>query len=129
MLFDGLCLQILHFFGIGSNLCKTYFIMKMKKTATFKLLSAVPAACKRDQTSSLLIVLHTDGRELAGRSFPVRFLQNEHLNLGVFFPIFVSTLCHTIQDFQFTYEHMHAHADVCVHVAMCVCICCIKACF
>lgn len=106
-----------------------HFTIKRKKTATFKLWSAVPAACKRDPPSDLLIAFHTDGRELAGRSFPVLFLQHEHLNLYFFSPFFVSALCHAIQDFQFTYEHMHVHTDARVHVAMCVYICCIKAFF
>lgn len=39
-----------------------------KKAAIFKLPSAVLAACKRHQTCSFLMVLHSDGTELAGRS-------------------------------------------------------------
>lgn len=90
VLFDGLCLHILRCFGIGSNLCKTYISpWKWKKPATFDFYQLSQQLVKEIRHPAcwlccMLIVLHTDGRELAGRSFPVQFLQHEHLNMGFF---------------------------------------------
>lgn len=91
-----------------------------EKNNSFQTLSTIPAACKRDQTTSLLPLWHSDGRELAGRPFHVQFLQQEHLSFyGVFFvclfvSFFLSAHCVTIHDFQFTYEQMHVYVSVCI---------------
>lgn len=122
MLRQGLCLHVIDFFGLGSKLCKTWISpWKWKKAAIFKLSSAVPAACKGDQTCSLLMVLHTDGTELAGRS---GLLSATRTFESVFFSPFMSE--HGSTQSRIFSMDTRVHADVCVHAALRVCTCWIK---
>lgn len=87
---------------------------KKKKAVFFKLSSAVLAACKRDQTCSVLMVLHSEGTELSGSAL----LSAAWTFESVFFSCFS----------QRTVPH-NPRFSVWTHTCACRCLClCCSAC-